>query len=158
MSKDANSLVTAPKISIKFLFSHSADLISTRRFYSELIGLEERQFELELGYLCYQCDGFELMFFKNKQPTPQIPTEWASQPGYEGGKLETSSWAIGVPEAEFAEVVKKLKGGGVRLFQQLPEWRQGGYWGFTAMDPNGVTVEVYTIPKEKPALVEWIDT
>jgi hypothetical protein len=30
-----------------------------------------------------------------------------------------------------------------------------GYWGFTAMDPMGNTVEIYTIPAEKPETTTW---
>ncbi|NIT36251.1 MAG: hypothetical protein GTN49_07095 [candidate division Zixibacteria bacterium] len=33
----------------------------------------------------------------------------------------------------------------------VPDWRQGCYWGITVMGPAGFTVEVYTVPKEKAA-------
>ena len=157
MSQNTENSDNKPKISIKYLFNCTSDIPGTRKFYSELIGLKETQYEEEWGYVCYQCEGFELMFFARENEDPPIPTEWASQPGYPGGKLEITSWAVAIPEDEYAAVVKKLKNAGVRLFKDLPEWRQNSYWGFTTMDPNGVTVEVYSIPKEKPALIEWID-
>ncbi len=158
MNENSTSSDKRPNITIKYIFSHTTDMLGTRQFYSELIGLKETAFSLEGGFICFQCDGFELMFFAKEQHSPTIPTEWASQPGYEGGSLEITSWAIDVPEKEYVSVVKRLKESETRLFKDAPEWRQHSYWGFTVMDPNGVTVEVFTIPKEKPIQIEWIDT
>jgi len=142
---------------IRFLFNHCNDLTATRKFYSEMVGLKEKAYSEDCGYLCYQCDGFEFMFFKSSGGGLPIETRWALQPGYPGGELETISWAIIVPEGDFRAMLKRLMEGGVRLLANKPEWRQECYWGITAMDPNGVTVEIYFTPAEKPQLTEWSD-
>jgi len=142
---------------IRFLFNVCNDLAATKNFYVDLIGMKVTQYEEEWGYLNIQCDGFEFMFFKSEKGDLSVAERWASQPGYEGGALEVMSWALFIPEDQFADVVKRLKVGGVKLFKEAPEWRQKSYWGFTVMDPNGVTVEVYTTPKEKPESNEWIE-
>lgn len=158
MDENSTTSKSVPQISLKYLFNHTSDLAGTQRFYSELIGLKESQYNLEWGFLCYQCEGFEMMYFAREREEPESLRDWAAQPGYEGGKLEITSWAIKVPEAEFAAIVRKLKNEKVKSFKDVPEWRQQSYWGFTVMDPNGMTVEVFTIPKEKPVLLEWIET
>lgn len=157
MSTQENNLPKTSHPTIRFLFNCTADLVLTRKFYTELIGLNEKAFNPEWGYLCYQCEGFEFMFFAKTEKGPEPAREWASQPGYEGGSLEITSWAVWIPEIEFAAAVKRLRESGVRLFKDVPDWREESYWGFTAMDPNGVTVEVYTIPQNIPASKEWID-
>jgi len=94
------------------------------------------------------------MFFKAKGELP-IQHNWADQPGYEGGVAETSSIAVEIPEGEYADTVKRLKKAGVQLFKEKPEWRMNSYWGLNVLDPMGTTVEVYSIPKEKPRVTEW---
>jgi catechol 2,3-dioxygenase-like lactoylglutathione lyase family enzyme len=144
-----------PKISIRYLFNHTADLEATRAFYTEMIGLKETAFEAEWGFLCYQCEGFELMFFRAENGRPAEPGGWASQPGYQGGSIEAISWAIGVPEELFRDVVNRLKAAEQKAFAPDPEWRQNSYWGYTVMDPNGITVEVFSAPAKPPASTEW---
>jgi len=41
------------------------------------------------------------------------------------------------------------------MFNEEPEWRVDNYWGLTVKDPMGNTVEVYTIPKQKPESTTW---
>jgi catechol 2,3-dioxygenase-like lactoylglutathione lyase family enzyme len=140
---------------IKYIFIHCNDLATTRRFYSELIGLAEMAFNDEWGFLNYKCDGFELMYFRSEKSDLPVEQRWAAQPGYQGGTLETTSWAIEVSDEDFATIVQKLRNAGLKLFAERPDWRQQSYWGFTVMDPNGVTVEVYCVPKSAPISTEW---
>jgi len=72
-----------------------------------------------------------------------------------GGTLEVTSWSVEIREEDFGKTVERLRAAGVRAFNDEPEWRIDSYWGYTVLDPNGVTVEVYTIPKEKPASEDW---
>ena len=94
------------------------------------------------------------MFFHTGQEMPVLE-EWTWQPGYEGPELHATSWAIGIPEEDFADTVTRLKESGVKCFSEWPEWRQESYWGFSVMDPMGTTVEVYTVPSEKPEDPTW---
>jgi hypothetical protein len=62
---------------------------------------------------------------------------------------------VEVPEEDFAETWHRLVEDGVKLFKAVPEWRQDSYWGISVLDPMGNTLEVYSIPKERPAKLEW---
>ena len=145
-----------PKINVRFIFSLCNDIEAMRHFYSDLLGMQEQAFfnEEQFGYISYPCEGVYLMFFYSGEKVPEH-TEWAWQPGYEGGNLHVTSWAIEIPEVDFAETVERLKSASVKTFSENPEWRQDSYWGFSVMDPQGNTIEVYTRPKEKPASTTW---
>ncbi|TET21568.1 MAG: VOC family protein [Candidatus Stahlbacteria bacterium] len=145
-----------PKINVRFIFSLCSDIEAMRHFYSDLLGMQEQAFfnEKQFGYLSYPCEGVYLMFFYSGQEAP-VFKDWAWQPGYDGGSLHVTSWAIQIPEEDFAETVKRLKDAGVKTFSDNPQWRQDSYWGFSVMDPQGNTIEVYTSPKEKPESTEW---
>jgi hypothetical protein len=95
------------------------------------------------------------MFFYSGKESPKH-TEWAWQPGYDGGTLPVTSMAIEIPEQDFAGMVERLKKEGVRLFAEVPDWRQNSYWGFTVMDPQGNILELFTMPKEKPSSTTWL--
>jgi len=143
-----------PKTNVRFVFNFAGDLAATRAFYSDLVGLREAAFDEDQGYLVYQCDGFQMMFFRAaNEPAP--PGDWADQPGYDGGTYEATSWAVEVPEDAFAETVERVINSGARVLKDSPEWRTDSYWGFTAMDPAGNTVEIYTTPAEKPETTTW---
>lgn len=148
-----------PKISVKFIYSLCNDIEAMRHFYTDLLGMKEIAFyndeEQKFGYLSYLCaGGLEFDFFYIGKEAP-IHKEWAWQPGYEGGTLPVPSWSVNVPEEDFPEVVKKLKEDGVKSFQENPYWCLDSYWAFPVADPQGNTVEVYSIPKEKPESTEW---
>jgi catechol 2,3-dioxygenase-like lactoylglutathione lyase family enzyme len=148
-----------PKVNIKFIFSMCNDITTMRHFYTELLGMQEQAFlnEKEFGYLSYYCqDGLYLMFFYSGKEAPKH-TEWAWQPGYEGGSLHITSMAIEIPEQDFTGMVERLKKEGVRLFADVPDWRQNSYWGFTVMDPQGNTLELFTMPKDKPLSTTWLE-
>jgi len=147
-----------PKINLKFLFLICNDVQAIKDFYVGLLGMEETAFmdEPEFGWLSIRCDGFDFMWFRSNGNMPVL-MDWTGQPGYEGGPIEATSWAINIPEEDFAAMYKKLKDSGVKAFSEIPQWRQKSYWGYSVMDPMGNTVEVYTSPKEKPDENEWVD-
>jgi catechol 2,3-dioxygenase-like lactoylglutathione lyase family enzyme len=150
------SMADKPKVSVNFIYNFTDSLEDTRHFYSDLLGMEEMAFKPDWNYLCYKFGDLEFMFF-GAQGELAHPTEYADQPGWQGGTLETTSWSVEVPEADFAKTVERLKAAGVPTLSAKPGWRVDSYWGFTVLDPNGFTVEVDTIPKEKPASKEWTD-
>ncbi len=146
-----------PTVNVKFIFSMCNDIVAMRHFYTELLGMQEQAFfnQKEFGYISYFCqEGLYLMFFYSGKEAPKH-TEWAWQPGYEGGSLHITSFAIEIPEQDFANTVEKLKKENFKMFTDIPEWRQNSYWGFTVMDPQGNTLELFTKPKEKPASTIW---
>jgi catechol 2,3-dioxygenase-like lactoylglutathione lyase family enzyme len=150
---DAHDL---PTVTVRFVFNVCNDIAATRRFYVELLGMREGSYmdTPEFGWLAVQCEGFQMMWFRADEEQP-VPKEFTMQPGWEGGTLEGTSWAVGIPEDKFPEVYEKLREAGAPMLRAEPEWRQDSYWGLSVLDPMGVTVEVYTSPKERPESTEW---
>ena len=146
----------APKATFCFLFLVCNDVAAMRAFYVGLLGLEEAAFmdTPQLGWLSVRCAPMEVMWFRADAALP-VPQAFTCQPGWAGGTLETASWAVAVPEDRFADVHRALAASGARMFRPVPDWRQDSYWGLSVLDPMGVTVEVYTTPKEKPASTDW---
>lgn len=146
----------APRANLRFLFHHAPDLPALRRFYSEAVGLEETSWQRseDFGWLAYRSEGVELMFFRDADAVP-TSDGWADQPGHDGGSAPVASWAIEVPEEDFAATVARLRELGCPRLKDWPEWRQDSYWGFSVKDPAGNTVEVYALPARRPASTDW---
>jgi catechol 2,3-dioxygenase-like lactoylglutathione lyase family enzyme len=142
------------KANVRFVYTFCNDLAAMRRFYTDLLGLDEAGYSEDHRYLCYQCEGFQLMFFR---PHAEVPVKegWADQPAYDGGSEYVASWSVEVPAEELAATVERLRAAGVESFAAEPDWRVNSYWGFTVKDPMGNTVEVYATPKERPASTTW---
>jgi len=146
----------APTINIRYLFVMVNDVDAMKKFYTDLVGMQEISYrnEEDWAWLVYQSEGFQFMMFRSHEPMP-VNEKWTWQPGYDGGEIDGISWSILVPEEDFADTVKRLKDAGVPEFQEKPEWRQDSYWGFAVKDPMGHTVEIWTTPKESPASTDW---
>ena len=145
-----------PKISIRFLFNVCNDVEAMRHFYVDLIGLEQAAFrdDAENGWLALQCDGFQAMWFRATEGQ-DIPEQFTRQPGWQGGTRESTSWGVNIPEEEFVHTYQRLVDAGVTLYEAEPSWRQDCYWGLSALDPMGSTVEIYTEPAERPESTVW---
>lgn len=143
------------KAKINFIYQSCNDLEAMRSFYGGLIGMTETSYrEGPEGWLVYQCDGFQFMIFPAGHELP-VPDGWGMQPGWEGGDREYLSWSLIVAEADFAAIVRKLLDKGVDCFNEEPQWCQDSYWSFPVRDPMGNTVEVHTIPAQRPDSTEW---
>jgi catechol 2,3-dioxygenase-like lactoylglutathione lyase family enzyme len=143
-----------PNVNIRFIYNYCNDLTEVRHFYTDLLGMKETAFDEDWNYLCYQSEGISFMFFDNDEGIP-VRTEFADQPGWMGGELPITSWTIDVPEEEYADTIDRLKSAGVISSGDNPHWEQDCYWCFPVLDPMGNTVEVTTVPEEKPADTEW---
>jgi catechol 2,3-dioxygenase-like lactoylglutathione lyase family enzyme len=145
-----------PRAAIRYLFNVCNDVAAMRRFYVEVLGMTKAAFmdTPEFGYLALDCGTWQAMWFRADAALP-VPREFAGQPGWAGGTIEATSWAVAIPEDRFAEVLGALVAAGAPLFQPDPEWRQDSYWGVSVLDPMGVTVEVYCTPSQRPATTTW---
>lgn len=145
-----------PQVNVRFLFNVCNDIDAIRHFYTDILGMQEKAYmnEENFGWLNYQSDGFEFMFFRADKEIPVI-TEWASQPGWEGGTLETTSWGMMMPFDQFKAAYEKMKEEDVPTYKSEPEWRHESYWGISVMDPMGNTIEIGSFPKKKPVSPEW---
>jgi catechol 2,3-dioxygenase-like lactoylglutathione lyase family enzyme len=145
----------APAPKINFIYNSCNDLEAMRTFYSGLIGMKELSWRAgEQGWLVYDCGTIQFMIFPAGYELPVLE-DWGMQPGWAGGKLEVPSWSIVVDEAEFPATVQRLIDAGVPCFSDVPQWCQDSYWSFPVRDPMGNTVEVHTIPAERPTSTDW---
>jgi ribosomal protein S18 acetylase RimI-like enzyme/catechol 2,3-dioxygenase-like lactoylglutathione lyase family enzyme len=146
----------APRARMSYLFHVCNDVAAARRFYVELLGLPQRSFvnDAKFGWLCVDAGGYEAMWFRADAALP-VATAFACQPGWGGGTLEVTSSGVEIPWARFSDVHRALVAAGTTLFRPVPEWRQGSYWGLSALDPMGATVEVYAVPPSKPTSTTW---
>lgn len=145
-----------PQITLGYIYISCNDLAAMRQFYVALLGLQEQSYRDsgEYKWLVCKCRGFELMFFTADAPIT-VETGWHAQPGWEGGQREGVSWSVEVPPELYAPTVERLLEAGVPHFFDKPQWLQDGYWGFPVHDPMGNTVEVFTIPRQRPDSKEW---
>jgi len=146
----------ATRVNVRFVYNFCSDLAAVRHFYTDVLGMTEKSYNDEQGWLVYESEGVELMFFR-ADGGEAGEREWAVQPGGGSGTAEVTSWSVEIPEGDFAAAVGRLVAEGLprQGNVNVPDWRQGCYWGITVMDPAGFTVEVYTVPKEKPASKTW---
>jgi catechol 2,3-dioxygenase-like lactoylglutathione lyase family enzyme len=151
--------MTDPKsrATIRYLFNVCNDVEAVRRFYVDVLGMEQAGFSdtPDFGWLSLRCEGFEAMWTRGDGTLP-VRDSWASQPGGGGGGTAgVTSWAVWIPEERFAATFARLVEAKAPLLRPVPDWRQDSYWGLTARDPMGTTVEVYTTLKVKPASTTW---
>lgn len=144
------------RVKVPFVYHVCNDVEAMRRFYVDLLGMEQSAFldTKEFGFLALECGGLQLMWFRADEPLP-VADAFACQPGWAGGTLDVSSFSTLVPEEDFTAVYERLKDAGVKMFEPVPHWRQDSYWGLSVLDPMGQTVEVYTAPSERPDDTVW---
>lgn len=129
------------KPSLRFLYVFCNDLASMRRFYSDLIGLEEIYHDSVS--LAYKCDELQFTIFQTEQRL-HASNQWGMQPGWDGGTQPGISWSIQCSET-FSAAVDRLREAGVSSYYPVPQWF--GYWSFPVKDPAGNTVEI-TCPED----------
>ena len=141
-----------PKVEFKFLFLMGNDLEQIQHFYRDLLEIstagapEKGWIDLDLGV--------HVIFFKADYDIPFIK-DWAWQPGYHGGEANVTSWSLQFNEDDFKKMYQRLKTAKVELLNDKPEWRRDSYWGLTAKDPMGNTVEIFATPATKPNVTDW---
>lgn len=134
---------SAPSIHIRTIYFWVNDVTEMRTFYGDLIGLEESAFfdDDSSGLLIFQVGDTEMMFLEGIDPrTPQ--TEFARQPNYDGGTIETTSLVIEVPNDQFDGIVAALADAGVPNFGNAILVPQPGQRAFFVLDPMGNTVQI----------------
>ncbi len=124
-----------------------------RSFYIDLLGMEESHYEAG-QFLDVKSAGIELLFIKHETEV-QVPSGWAWQPGWRGGTSTQSSFSVRVPEEEFSALVDRIRQSNIPRFNEYPEWRNDGYWGYTIKDPMGVTLELFVEPSVRPQKTVW---
>lgn len=124
-----------------------------RGFYVKLLGMEE-SYCIEGEYLDVNTAGIQLLFFKHETEV-LVPSGWSWQPGWEGGIETRPSFSVRVPEEEFPGLVERIRELHIPRYNEYPEWRNNGYWGYTIKDPMGLTLELFVEPAERPNSTLW---
>ena len=145
-------------MTIDFVYRFCDDIEAMRAFYTETIGLTESIFtnEKEYAFIGYKMSGFTLYIVRGDTVKPE-KRGWTKQPGYDGGTIESTSYTIKVPEAEYRDVLNRLRAANSESFSDKPLWSYDEYWSYIVKDPMGVTIEVYMKPKEKPESRNWLE-
>ena len=144
---------TAMHPSVRFVYFGCTDLPAMRRFYSDLIGLNEiYHAEGVDGSIAYDCDGFQFTILATESAS-EANGGWSRQPGWNGGTRARASWSVVCSVVTFPAAVRRLLDAGVPTYYEEPKWH--GYWGFPVMDPMGNTVELSLPLDEKPDSTEW---
>ncbi|MCC7478087.1 VOC family protein [bacterium] len=145
----------APRVNIRFIYQSCNDIAAMRRFYTDALGMQEAHYkEGPEGWLVYQCEGFQFMLFPSSYPM-LLQDGFAQQPGWEGGILESISWSVAIPEADYAETIARVRESGAEAVFETPQWQQDSYWSYPVRDPMGNTVEVYCNVAVRPTSTTW---
>lgn len=133
------------KVELNTIFRWCNDVATMRHFYTECLGLEETYFrsDAEHGWLTYQLGEVQLVFIRTGEPLP-VAAQFARNPGYPGGELQTESWVLKVERPSFNIIVHRLQNSGYALFTPEPSAPRPGALQLLALDPMGFTVEIYT--------------
>ncbi|GAB3534460.1 hypothetical protein GCM10027403_10370 [Arthrobacter tecti] len=138
-----------------FLYTSTEDLASSRRFYTDLVGLV--QIWDEPDGVAYGIDD-AVQFSIDFNPDAKRVTGWSFQPGWVYGLgIESrptsahSSWSIPLAPRQFKEAVARLQAAGSEALRPEPFWV--GYWSYVVKDPMGRTVELSDPVSKAPA--DW---
>jgi catechol 2,3-dioxygenase-like lactoylglutathione lyase family enzyme len=126
-------------IRVHTLFRWCNDVAALRRFYSDVLQLDETFYrdDEKYGWLTYQVGGVQLVFMRASQPMP-LMSDWAKQPGYGGGSLEVDSLLLVVDDTATLEAyIARLQAANIPLSDQADASRQ-----CVVRDPMGWTVEI----------------
>ena len=127
---------------VRFIYIPCSELPAMRRFYTDLVGLDEVYHSEEDRSVAYDCDGLQFSIFETELAVPSIG--WATQPGWAGGTSALASWSVHLDDEPFHAAVARLQAAGVESFHEAPQWVN--YWSFPVTDPMGNTVELTHAP------------
>ncbi len=132
-----------PSLRIRSIYYWVNDVTEMRAFYRDLIGLEETAFfdDDSSGLLILQVGDTELIFLEGVDPRP-VQTEFARQPNYDGGTLETTSLVLQVPDDQFDMIVATIADSGATIFNNGVLVPQPGQRALYVLDPMGNTIQI----------------
>lgn len=127
-----------------FLYTRSNDIAASRRFYTDLVGLDQIWDEHE--GIAYGI-GQTVQLFIGHDPGAEPETQWAFQPGWAEGlgiqprpSHAVASWSIALSPTSFRAAVGRLRHAAAEALRPEPFWV--GYWSYVVKDPMGHTVEL----------------
>ncbi|MCB1188163.1 VOC family protein [bacterium] len=156
---DNASTTARPQARINFIYLHATDMEAMRAFYRDALGCSEIHYrpidEHGYGWSVIDMGCFQFMIHPDKSA---VKLEgWSMQPGWDGGTVPGLSWSVVVRNEDLPQVIARLREMGSQAFHEKPQWCQDSYWSFPVQDPMGNTVEVHSIPDERPESTEWTE-
>lgn len=134
-----------------FLYLYCENITEMRRFYGELLGLSESFYAPDKA-LAYDINGLQFTIFQTDS-LPAKSDAWALQPGWPGGRVNSTSWSIQLSEEAFTGAVERIQSTATECYYPSPRWN--GYWSFPVKDPQGNTVELSHVPRDEPETLIW---
>jgi catechol 2,3-dioxygenase-like lactoylglutathione lyase family enzyme len=113
-------------------------LAEARRFYSELLGLDEIYFSDDDGTVGYRVGTLQITVAL--YPGAKPIEGWSAQLGWAGGDTPMPSLGVELDPEAFRRAVRSLAAAGVTARFSEPQWV--GYWSYPVRDPIGHTVEI----------------
>jgi catechol 2,3-dioxygenase-like lactoylglutathione lyase family enzyme len=125
---------------LETVFEWCNDIAAMRRFYTDLLGLDETFFSADHGWLRHRMGDFETAFMVSPEPIPVIDT-WSVTPTLGEGVSYLASWLLEVEPDIYDAIFDRMQQAGIPMVQgpENPSVRN-----FFVMDPMGKTIEVYT--------------
>lgn len=127
-----------------FLYTRSNDLAASRRFYRDLVGLE--QIWDEPDSIAFVIDDW-VQLSVDRDPDAAVVDGWSFQRGWVHGleidpapPYNQASWSIALTPDTFRAAVERLQQTGAEALRPEPFWV--GYWSYVVRDPMGQTVEL----------------
>lgn len=124
-----------------FVYLHSSDLVASRDFYGQVLGLEQVADSDEL--IGYRHGSLQITV--ELDPDALTQHGWSRQLGWRGGVNVTPSLGFEFPTTAFPAVVNRSRQVDIPAYFSEPQWV--GYWSFPIKDPSGNTVEVSAIER-----------
>lgn len=132
------------KAQISNLFYWCNNIDTMRHFYTIVLGLNETVYRNDdkAGWLSYELSNLTLNFLRATDPLT-VATEWARQPGWAEGTLQTHSFIVQVSQTDFATIVARAQKMGVKTYDAEPRGEPSAYLQHFLMDPMGNSLELY---------------
>ncbi len=135
------------KAKINDLFLFVNDLLLTKKFYSELLELEEIWVNLhgdKMSYVVYTLGNEQKLHFYRRKQIVDKQTEWALQPGSQiEESKEVFSFTLEYDKEQFKRVAKNCIDKRISHTERIVD--RGGYYALTIQDPDGLTIDIYTL-------------
>ena len=133
------------KVELNTVFRWCNDVVTMRHFYTDCLGLTETYFlnDEAHGWLTYQVGEVQLVFTRAAEALP-VATQFAQNPGYQGGDIQAESWVLKLERPSFDTIAQQLQNSQYPLFTPEPTSPRPGALQLLALDQMGFTVEIYT--------------
>lgn len=128
---------TQPTVRLHTLYLFTNDLDAVVYFYGDVLGLES---QIADDHVIFKLGDVELIYVLAQGNIATLG-DWQRQPIYEGGTIESATFSIEVPSAEFAEITGRVMAdGNIPVYNDAILITEGNQHVMFLQDPTGLTV------------------